>query len=161
MSLVGNERRQARRASPGEGAFTLVELLVVLLLLSLLAATAAPRLSRGLPGMSVRAASYEVASALHQARGRAIFSQHEAAVRFNLADRRLQIVGEEPVRQLDPQIEIGLLTATREAPSDQVGYVRFFPDGSSSGGRIRLSREGVSRELDVHWLTGEVSVHEP
>ena len=34
----------------------------------------------------------------------------------------------------------------------------FFPDGASTGGRIRLTAKNAARDIDVAWLTGEVRV---
>ncbi len=36
----------------------------------------------------------------------------------------------------------------------------FFPDGSSSGGRIELSGNDRKRAIDVNWLTGLVEIIE-
>ena len=44
-------------------------------------------------------------------------------------------------------------------PRDGIGTVRFFPDGASSGGRLRLAANGGGWDVDVRWVTGEVRVH--
>ena len=36
-----------------------------------------------------------------------------------------------------------------------VGGIRFYPDGQSSGGDIVLSLDGRSSRIIVNWLTGE------
>jgi len=36
--------------------------------------------------------------------------------------------------------------------------IRFFPDGSATGGRISLGTQDAGWRVDVRWLTGEVSV---
>jgi hypothetical protein len=40
----------------------------------------------------------------------------------------------------------------------RIGQIRFFPDGSSTGGRIGLSRNDRRAAVAVDWLTGLVSV---
>ncbi len=40
------------------------------------------------------------------------------------------------------------------------GGIRFYPDGSSTGGRVTLSLEGLQMRVDVEWLTGRVRITE-
>lgn len=44
----------------------------------------------------------------------------------------------------------------------EVSYesIRFFPDGSSSGGSLRLNGTGRSYVIEVDWLTGKVAIVE-
>ena len=39
--------------------------------------------------------------------------------------------------------------------SGDVGGIRFYPDGQSSGGEIALTLDGRSARIAVNWLTGE------
>ena len=57
-------------------------------------------------------------------------------------------------------IELKLFTAQRDLTSDQVGAVRFFPDGGSTGGRITLAAGDRKFDVDIDWLTGRVSILE-
>ena len=38
--------------------------------------------------------------------------------------------------------------------------IRFFPDGSATGGRVRLARDNRQYVVVVDWLTGSVSLEE-
>ena len=53
-----------------------------------------------------------------------------------------------------------LLTAATEQTGDSKGQIRFFPDGSSSGGRITLTRDRREWRIEIAWLTGEVRIEE-
>jgi general secretion pathway protein H len=64
------------------------------------------------------------------------------------------------VHELPREIEIKLYTAQRDLVSDQVGAVRFYPDGGSNGGRITLAAGERKFDVDVDWLTGRVSIIE-
>jgi general secretion pathway protein H len=64
------------------------------------------------------------------------------------------------VHALPPGIELKLFTAQRDLVSDQVGTVRFYPDGGSNGGRITLAAGERKFDVDVDWLTGRVAVLE-
>ena len=55
-------------------------------------------------------------------------------------------------------VAAGNLTARSALLSERVGQIRYFPDGSSTGGRIRLAREGWQADVRSDWLTGLVSV---
>ena len=55
--------------------------------------------------------------------------------------------------------EITFQTARSEAMSENIGQIRFFPDGSATGGRIGLALDGQRVEVVVDWLTGLVSVN--
>ena len=42
----------------------------------------------------------------------------------------------------------------------EIGGIRFFPDGQSSGGEIALTLEGRSARIAVNWLTGESQLNQ-
>jgi len=48
----------------------------------------------------------------------------------------------------------------QESPNDDTGGIRFFPDGSSTGGRISVARGQRTLVVEVDWLLGRVSVNE-
>ena len=39
--------------------------------------------------------------------------------------------------------------------------IRFYPDGGSTGGNVRLEANGRIYQVNVTWLTGEASVQRP
>jgi general secretion pathway protein H len=47
------------------------------------------------------------------------------------------------------------LTVAETERVANIGGIRFFPDGQSSGGEIALTLEGRSARIAVNWLTGE------
>jgi general secretion pathway protein H len=42
--------------------------------------------------------------------------------------------------------------------SERRGAIRFYPDGSSTGGRITVTFGRTQYLVDVDWLTGRVSI---
>ena len=52
------------------------------------------------------------------------------------------------------------LTVDRRDTGDRRGRIVFYPDGSSSGGKLRLTRNGRSLEITTAWLNGYVSMRE-
>ena len=59
---------------------------------------------------------------------------------------------------LPKQLRIAFYGAREVQPSASEGGIAFFPDGASTGGRIRLGIKDAARDIDVAWLTGEVKV---
>ncbi len=53
---------------------------------------------------------------------------------------------------------IKLFTAQRDVVNENVGAIRFFPDGGSNGGRITLAAGERKFDVDVDWLTGRVAI---
>ena len=65
---------------------------------------------------------------------------------------------EARVHRLPERIELKLYTAQRDLVNDNVGAIRFFPDGGSDGGRITLTAGTRKYDVDVDWLTGRVAI---
>lgn len=144
-------RLHGRRA----GGLSLLEMLLVIALIAAIGLITAAGLSRGFSGMQLRSAGKDIANQLRMVRAQAIargepqrFVIEPARHRWQGANQRQ---GDVPT-QLQVQFEGAAQLAT--APGQ--GVIEFHPDGGSSGGRIRLQREGAEWRIDVGWLTGEV-----
>jgi general secretion pathway protein H len=53
---------------------------------------------------------------------------------------------------------VRVTSAAQESDRGGVARIRYFPDGSSSGGNIVLGDDRRSARIDVDWLTGAVTV---
>ena len=53
-----------------------------------------------------------------------------------------------------------LFTARSELEEEGIGRIRFFPDGSSTGGHIDLLRDEALWRIEVMWLTGDAKLRE-
>ena len=131
--------------------FTLIELLAVLGILSLLLATVPPLLTNAIDNARLRNAKREIISGLRFSRNKAITSQQAVTFTINALDRTMTVSGKN--RHLRLPDDIGLSMG----PEDEA-VVRFYPDGSSSGGQLRFRRDDrVSYIIDVDRLTGRVT----
>lgn len=142
---------------PGRrGGFTLIELLVVISILALLLIGASDAVSAGLPGLRLRAATRILADDLRATRRAALLQQHEAALLMSIGS---YVSGADGRRQALPNgAQLHLAGAGGAVARDD--RVRFFADGSSSGGRIELRLGGARGAIAIDWLTGRVQVDE-
>lgn len=139
--------------------FTLFETLVALALLAVLLAVAVPALAPS-PAVELRSAADTLVTGLREARLQAQRRQLPTALRIDLDARTVQVEGGGAVRRLPDALVIELVTAEQEMEGERRGGIRFYPDGSSTGGRVTLTLDGLERRVDVAWLTGRVTVSE-
>ena len=136
--------------------FTLLELLVVLAIVALMAALVPPLLS-GMGGTTeLRGAARQLAAGMRSARNRAISSQQETRLILDLEQRFFSLEGRR--YSLPKSVGLKLFTAQSEVSDEEVGAIRFFPDGSSTGGRITVTGKRSEYLVDVDWLTGRVRI---
>ncbi len=132
---------------------------MTLAIIAVLLAVAVPALITT-PGVELRAAAHTLATGLRQARLEAQRRQQPVALQLDVEARTLQLEADPRVRQLPQAIELELTTAEQEMLAPGRGGIRFYPDGSSTGGRVTLSLEGLQMRVDVEWLTGRVRITE-
>lgn len=138
--------------------FSLIELLVVLTILGLALAIIPPLLNNVIKSAQVKNAARELASGLRQVRSIAISRQEESYLAIDIADETFTINGKNKKLDLPDNTKITLTTAKSEQQSKTRGAIRFFPDGSSTGGRIMLRAAAGRYSIDVSWLTGQISI---
>jgi general secretion pathway protein H len=135
--------------------FTLIEVLAVVMVIALAAGVVAVSIGGGITGMQVRTASRDLIAALRHTRGQAIVKREERVLLLDVENRRYEVPG-RPAAELPGGMDLKLETARSEQVSDTVGGVRFYPDGSSTGGNIELIRGESVWRIEINWLTGEI-----
>ena len=138
--------------------FTLIELLIVIVIIAIGAAVVAPNIGTGNQTATLNAAARELASGLRFARGHALGHGKESILLLNLNDNTYKITDKNKLYKLSKEIEVTLEIAQSQMVDEKQGGFRFFPDGSSTGGRITLELAENKRQLDVNWLTGQVEI---
>jgi len=154
LTLSALRPRTCSRSS----GFTLLELLVVLVIATLLLAITPPLITAAIPGVELKASARRVASGLRLARQEAIRSGHDIAFTLDVEARTFQVDGGFRNVRLPEDLELKLEAAETEMRGDHVGAVRFFPDGSSTGGRVVLALDDRGFQVGVQWLTGRILV---
>lgn len=146
MSATGRQRAANFGEPQAANGFTLLEMLVVLAVAGLVSGLGWPRLQGGLARAELGQASAATAAALRGARAAALLRAGPVSVVVIPASREIRVDGATPVN----------LAASVRVSADRT--VRFFPDGSSTGGALVLrGRDGVQR-IDIAPATGLVSV---
>lgn len=157
MSRAGDAARQDKLAARG---FTLIELLVVLTVIALLATLATPMIQRTVPGFELQTAAEGLRTELRLARSVAIRDNRETWLSIDVDSGAYQRDRAAHLQTVSPAIRLTLLTARREQIDETQGRIRFFPDGTSTGGIVQLVREARAYEVAVDWFDGRVSIDE-
>jgi len=117
-----------------------------------------PNLSRGLAAAEMRSATRDIASSLRYSRGYAIASGKESEFNIDVKSNRYSVSGRTKQYAVSDTIQLKLLTVDAEIKNEGQGVIRFYPDGSSTGGRITLETEDRTRIVDINWLTGQIEI---
>jgi general secretion pathway protein H len=139
----------------------MIELLLVLVLLVLAYGIATPVVANLSSAGGVKSSARTIASTLKRARNAAIAGRQETALTFDLETRTLTLAGEPKPIRLPPKVDLQLYTVQQELTSEKVAAIRFYPDGSSTGGRVTVGKDKGRFEVDVDWLTGRVAINQP
>lgn len=105
----------------------------------------------------MRTAARKVAASLRYTRTKAILNKTEQVFLVDTEALTYQAADRKPV-ELPKGMMVELNTARSELTSETVGGIRFYPDGGSTGGNVRLDANGRIYRVNVAWLTGEASV---
>jgi general secretion pathway protein H len=155
MSSYRTQRAQRTHAQAG---FSLLELMVVVVIIAA-AYTLLPKfVSNGVSGADLKSNTREIATSLRAVRASAINTRRETMLTIDLDKREFTMSGDTRVRKLNDQLDLKLFTAQSDVVTDKIGFIRFFPDGTSNGGRITVGAGERKFYVDVDWLTGKVSI---
>jgi general secretion pathway protein H len=137
--------------------FTLFEMLAVILLIAIAAAAVSIPVTQGLASARVNAASGELAAALRWTRAQSIVRGESLALEVDTSAATFRSPGKAAVI-LPRDMRVSITSAREDQANATTGRIRFFPDGSSTGGRVTLKRGTREWHVNVAWLTGAVSV---
>lgn len=140
--------------------FTLIELLVVLTVIALIATMAVPMIQRVTPGVEIKTVAEGLRTELRLARSAAISENRETSLVIDVDSGVYQRNLDTRAYTVPPAIRLSLLTARREQIDETRGSIRFFPDGTSTGGAVRLVRDARTYEVAIDWFDGRVRINE-
>jgi general secretion pathway protein H len=153
-SAVAFARSSSRR---GMGAFTLLEMLAVIILIGIAAAAVSISVAHGLASARINAAAGELAASLRATRTQAIVHGQQRVFQVDIRQDVYRGADQRDVR-LPKGLELSVTSAANDQTGGDIARIRFFPDGSSTGGRITLRSGQREWHVNVSWLTGAISV---
>lgn len=145
-------------AHPSQRGFTLIEVVVVLSILALITAMALPLLAGAGSKADTRAAAREIAAAMRLTRDLAMTRGHPEAFVIDAASGAFRAGSTSTPQRIPGDVRLVLYTTTGERRGATAGSIRFFPDGSSTGGGVRLQAGNSRAEVLVDWLTGHLTI---
>jgi general secretion pathway protein H len=136
--------------------FTLIELIVVLAIIGLVLAFAVPNLGQESGKYALPAAARDVATALRLSRNRAVTENRP--IRFVVNDGAYGPGDAKNLGHVPQNVSLTLLEGDGPDITRPAKAIRFYPDGSSTGGGAALSAGSERYLVHVDWLTGNVSI---
>jgi general secretion pathway protein H len=98
-------------------------------------------------------------SALRYTRGQAVIKHEDKTITFDVENKTYKAPRRKLV-QIPEEVEIYIYTADSEIADDSKGSIRFFSDGSSTGGWVKLVKGEKIWKININWLTGEIKIDE-
>lgn len=156
--MLSRPSRRSRIPAALAAGFTLVEMLVVLTLIAALTLLTVGAMNGGIDGIRMRSAAKQIASELRFARAQAITTG--TVQRFTVVpDKRAWTGAKDHDGELPSSLDVTFIGVRQVQEKRGEGVILFFEDGASTGGRIQLKHDRAVWNVDVAWLTGEVSLH--
>jgi general secretion pathway protein H len=140
--------------------FTLLELIIVLVIAGMTMAMLVSFSGKGASAADLKASARSLANGLRAAQSTAMAQRRDAVLTIDVDSREFSFSGETRTHKLPEGVELKLYTAQTEVESQRKGSIRFYPDGSSTGGRITVSSGERKFLVDVDWLTGRVAIND-
>lgn len=144
-----------RCRAKGQRGLTLVELLVVLAVLAVLTALVTPAVTALMPGHRLNATASAVAAEIRRARAEAL-SMGRPVGFFADVETRTYRSGRRSAQTWPAAVHVEFVSAKVLQVDDATGEIRFFSNGTSTGGRLTLSDGGLTVTLLVDWFDGRV-----
>ena len=136
--------------------FTLLELILAVAIAALVVGVSAPAMQSLYSSSQYRGAVNDIVGELALSRQLAIRTGTAADVGFDPVAGRV-VRGDSEI-ELPQGLAIEVLAA-RELNKENLGVIRFYPDGGSSGGYVRITHErGMSSQVSIDWLLGKIEV---
>lgn len=157
MSATGTDAGRSNAFRSGrDSGFTLLELMVALGIAVIMLATAPFAVMRAYETMQYRSTVKELIAGLKSARLDAMRKGRSVAFVVDIEQRRFGIESRLD-HEFPEQLDVRLMLADIEIHGAR-GGVRFYPDGSSTGGTVELARPGGGGvRVDVDWLLGRLT----
>ena len=146
--------------------FTLMELMVVFAIAALIVGVSVPFSARLFDTMQYRDAIRSISAAASSARYQAITSGEAVDLVLNPNARSFAVhpatrstgIDRNDMQALSSDLRMNVISAREVSPGNGLAAIRFYPQGSSTGGSVSVQREnGEGVRLRIDWLLGRVT----
>jgi len=142
--------------TPFDKGFTLIELLIVITIVALLATLVGVNLS-GRERTDIESVARTLLTDLRYVRSRAMVNNIDTEMLFDVSANTYSS-RQAKIERSFPETMTVRLTVDQRDTDGRRGRIVFYPDGSSSGGEVRLSKDGRVMEVATTWLNGYVAL---
>ena len=139
-----------------QAGFTLIEMLTVLTIIALALTVSLPYARRSSQAQNLPGIAHKIAAVLRLAHSKAIAAGQPVDVTFDRELRRFFTPDLQKPVQVPAEVSLKFLTAKQQITQSEA-FVRFFPDGTSTGGHVKLKNGTQNAAISINWLTGGIS----
>ena len=159
MKTLTSETGNRAAVPPGDRGFTILELVLVLVVMSLVAALTYPALLRGRTAFHLRAVGRDVIGSLRYARETAVTEQRVMMVQVDSQAQKLTVSDDvgDGARSLALPADVRLEVPSTSGVSIPNGrlVIRFLPNGSADDAQFLLrSSTGAAMKVVTDAITG-------
>ncbi len=142
--------------SSNQSAFTLVEMLVVLVLLGFAAAISLPYAKGSGQQQKLEATALQLAALFRKAQVQAYMTNAAVEVKFDRDTRVWRSGAAVRMLEVDPSVTVTVLSIEGQVSDKAFGF-KFLPTGGNTGGGVVLNVDRASVEVNLNWLTGAIT----
>ena len=150
-SVPGSSMRQHHTKG-----FTLLELLVVIMIIALMTTVVGVNL-RGKQSADLDSVGRTLIADLRYVRSKALVNSTDTAITIDVSGKNYFSQDATISRSFPQEISVSI-TVDEKNIAGSKGRIVFYPDGSSSGGKIKLTSNGRELEVVTTWLNGYVTM---
>jgi general secretion pathway protein H len=142
--------------------FTLLEILVVLVIMSLMMTLVPPLFSNVLPSLTLKSTANDIIHDLKYIRNIAILRGNKSELEIDPDNRNYysKVLRQGEEQKIPAMITMNVSHVGLRTVEEQNPVIAFFSDGSSSGGVITLTEKERVYSIVIDWITGGISLTE-
>lgn len=137
--------------------FTLLEMLIVIMIIALVTTLVGVNLG-GKQRTDLDSVGRTLIADLRYVRSKAMVGSTDTAITIDVSGRRYFSQDTTISRSFPLEMSV-VITVDEKDIDGSKGRIVFYPDGSSSGGKIKLTKDNRELEVVTTWLNGYVSMH--
>jgi len=141
-----------------ESGITLLEMIVVLAIISISLIIVAPNFKTSNRNATSQHKVKEIITLISDTRNQAIRKNKESVFFIDIENKQYWSSSAVLKKNIPTYFEIKILAADKEYLDEVTGGIRFYPDGSSTGGTISLKGNNEIQQINIDWLTGHTKL---